>query len=256
MHQYAELLEVGLDNGYVFQPVRTHLGAGTDPDRVVVLRHDVDRKPENALKMAYIEAERGIRSTYYFRTIDKTFRPDLIAAIEAFDHEIGYHYEDLDRAAGDVEAAHRSFERHLGQLRDVCTIDTICMHGNPLTPHDNRDMWLEADGDLDATMAEYDLIGDAYLTMDFEDVTYFSDTGRTWRDGPLKVKDHTMGEGAKCVQVDTTRELCDVLRTGQVDKAYLLVHPNRWADSYTELVAERTKDSAINVVKHGINIVS
>jgi hypothetical protein len=41
---------------------------------------------------------------------------------------------------------------------------------------------------------------------------------------------------------------------GEVDRACLLVHPNRWAGSYAELVAERTKDAATNVVKYGLQL--
>lgn len=32
----------------------------------IILRHDVDRKPQNALSMAKLEASLGIRSSYYF----------------------------------------------------------------------------------------------------------------------------------------------------------------------------------------------
>jgi hypothetical protein len=34
-----------------------------------MMRHDIDRKPENALFTARIEAESGIRATYYFRVL-------------------------------------------------------------------------------------------------------------------------------------------------------------------------------------------
>ncbi len=37
-------------------------------EKVVILRHDVDRKPEKALKMAYMERQFDIQATYYFRT--------------------------------------------------------------------------------------------------------------------------------------------------------------------------------------------
>ncbi|MFQ6062769.1 MAG: hypothetical protein ACE5J9_06290 [Methanosarcinales archaeon] len=36
-------------------------------DKFIILRHDVDRKVENALKMAQLENELGIASTYYTR---------------------------------------------------------------------------------------------------------------------------------------------------------------------------------------------
>ena len=280
---YSRLLAAGRAAGYEFLPVREYLarretvpdgtaddrstattaadggptggteraeGTPTLPDRFAVLRHDVDRKPLNALAMARLEAEHDVTSTYYVRTIDKTFQPDLIERIAALGHEVGYHYEDLDRADGDPRAALSSFETELNRLRRLVDVDTVCMHGNPLSPHDNRDMWTHAD------FGQFDLLGEAYLSMDFDDVTYFSDTGRTWRDGDLKVKDHTMGEGEKSVQVDTTRELAGVLLSGRLDRVCLLSHPNRWAGSRPEWLTEYAKDAAVNVVKRGLSLVS
>jgi hypothetical protein len=124
------------------------------------------------------------------------------------------------------------------------------MHGNPLSPHDNRDIWEYAD------FEQFDLLGEAYLSMDFTDVTYYSDTGRTWRDGDLKVKDHTMGEGEKAIQVDTTPELAGLLLSGRVDRVCLLSHPNRWAGSRPERIVEGAKDAAVNAVKRGLALVS
>jgi len=284
---YGELLDAGLESGYEFLTVREYLATDDEelPDQFVILRHDVDRKPENALAMARLEAARGVPSTYYVRTIDKTFRPGLIRRIEELGHEVGYHYEDMDRADGDVAAAHESFSAELARMRALVSVDTVCMHGNPLTAHDNRDMW-DADGTAPAseravdggtvtddaaasdgiatmtrragtpTLEDYDLLGEAYLSMDFEDVTYFSDTGRTWRDGALKIKDHTMGEGDKRIQVDTTEELAALLRSGEVDRLCALTHPNRWARTPGEWAIESAKDYAINVAKRGINVVA
>ncbi|XVH33582.1 hypothetical protein ACNS7O_18190 (plasmid) [Haloferacaceae archaeon DSL9] len=246
---YAALLDAGLDAGYEFLTVREYFSNEELPDRFIVVRHDVDRKPMNSLQMARTEAVRDISTTYYFRIIPKTFRPSIIRATADLGHEVGYHYEDLDTADGDVDAAHDSFERNLRRFRRICDVDTICMHGNPLTAHDNRDMWTGS-----YTYEQYGLLGEAYLSMDFEEVTYFSDTGRTWMDGPLKVKDHTMGQGTKHVQADSTWDLIDILAARQVDRACLLVHPNRWAGSYAELLSERTKDAATNVVKYGLQL--
>jgi aminoglycoside N3'-acetyltransferase len=252
--RYGALLDAGLEAGYAFLTLREYLSTDREslPERFIVLRHDVDRKPENAASMARIEADRDVPSTYYFRTIEKTFQPELIQGIEALGHEIGYHYEDMDRADGDIERAHESFATHLGRLRDVATVDTVCMHGNPLTPHDNRDMW--DDGESEG-YERYGLLGEAYLSMDFTDVTYFSDTGRTWLDGALKIKDYTVGEASKDVQVDTTTELIDLLEMGRLPRLCLLAHPNRWAGTRPELGAEYSKDVATNLAKRGLNAI-
>ena len=41
---------------------------------IVLLRHDVDRRPKNSLRMAILENELGVKATYYFRTIPQTLK--------------------------------------------------------------------------------------------------------------------------------------------------------------------------------------
>lgn len=91
--------------------------------------------------MAQIEHEYGIRSTYYFRTVKDVFKPMIIKKIASLGHEIGFHYEVLDKAKGDVKKAIEIFEKELRELREVADVTTICMHGNPLTFWVNRDLW-------------------------------------------------------------------------------------------------------------------
>jgi hypothetical protein len=248
--RYEELLKRSLDAGYEHLTVEEYLARDDLPERFVIHRHDVDRKPENSLAMARLESRLGVSTTYYFRTIDKVFEPELIREIESLGHEIGYHYEDMDRAEGDVERAHESFAEQLDRLRQVATVQTACMHGNPLTAYDNRDMW-----DSEGRLSEYDLAGEAYLSMDFTDVIYFSDTGRTWRDGSLKIKDYTVGEDDKQRQVSETGELIELVERQELPRLCLLTHPNRWAKDSTEMVVENAKDFTMNAGKHVLNLV-
>jgi hypothetical protein len=71
------------------------------PSHFAMMRHDIDRKPENALFTARIEAEYRIRATYYFKRYRSAFRPDIMKEIEGMGHEVGYHYEVLGKAKGD-----------------------------------------------------------------------------------------------------------------------------------------------------------
>ena len=248
---YAELLDVAVEAGYEFLTVREYLERDTLPARFLVLRHDIDRKPSNALDFARLEADRDVQSTYYFRTIDRTLDEHVIGRVETLGHEVGYHYEDLDRTDGDPTEARRSFVRNLERLRRYATVETACMHGNPLTSYDNRDMWPD-----DPDFEQYGLLGEAYLSLDFADVTYFSDAGRSWREGPLNGDDRVVGERLKTVEADRTADLIDLFRKRRVSRACIHAHPNRWADSYPELVAERTRDAAVNVAKRGLQLLS
>lgn len=243
---YGDLLAAGVGSGYRFLPVRDYLAREEYPDRFVVLRHDVDRKPANALDLARIEAELGVRSTYYFRAVDGTFEPELMREIETLGHEVGYHYEDLDRADGDVDGAHESFARNLSRFREHVTVDTVCMHGNPLTPYDNRDMWAER------SVEAYDLAGEAYLSVDFTDVTYFTDTNRTWYDEKTIADDWPVGPATKPTQVTSTSDLVGLVEGRQLDRLYLLAHPDRWAETYPEMAHEVVKDAVYNAGKAGL----
>jgi hypothetical protein len=241
---YSNLLETGLDSDYTFLTVKKYLSQETTPERSIILRHDIDRKPENALDMARIEADAGISSTYYFRAIPKTFKPDIFQEIEELGHEVGYHYEDLDQTKGDVEAAHEQFASNLERFQDYVTVVTISMHGNPLTSQDNREMWADYD------FGQYGLIGEVYLSFDFTEVTYFTDTNRTWYDEKTMVNDWPVGESKKPMQINTTWDLMEIIENQQIDRFYILTHPNRWADTYSEWVAEVMKDTVINAGKY------
>jgi len=105
-----------------------------------MMRHDIDRKPENALSTARIEAESGIRGTYYFRRYGNAFRPGIMREIEGMGHEVGYHYEVLGKAKGDHERAIEMFEHELSEFRKICDVRTISMHGNPLSKYDKCDL--------------------------------------------------------------------------------------------------------------------
>ena len=95
---YCTLLETLKAAGYAFQPYAEYLA---DPaEKVVILRHDVDKRPGNSLVTAQIEHELGIRGTYYFRILPCSFNPEIIKEIYSLGHEIGYHYEDINLVPG------------------------------------------------------------------------------------------------------------------------------------------------------------
>ncbi len=90
---FRVLLKKLADAGYSFQSCREY--HDSPAERVVILRHDVDKHPRNSLITAKIEHEAGIFGTYYFRTRNGSFEEETIQQISKLGHEIGYHYEDL-----------------------------------------------------------------------------------------------------------------------------------------------------------------
>ena len=90
---YRKLLQELLANSYSFQTLQDFIQQ--PEDKTVILRHDVDRKPENALVIAMIEKEVDIKASYYFRVVKESYNEDIIKQIAEMGHEIGYHYENL-----------------------------------------------------------------------------------------------------------------------------------------------------------------
>ena len=90
---YKRLISTLQSHSYFFQTFEEYIQ--NSKEKVVILRHDVDRLPWNSLKTARLEDEFGIRATYFFRTIPQTFKPEIIKEIAGMGHEIGYYYENL-----------------------------------------------------------------------------------------------------------------------------------------------------------------
>lgn len=216
------------------------------PDRFVLMRHDVDRIPGHALDTAHIEHELGIKATYYFRSTRSVFRPDIIRQISDMDHEIGYHYETLSEANGDHDKAIEMFQSHLDTFRTVCDVRTICMHGRPLSKYDNRDLWNTHD------FRDFGITGEAYLSAG-DDLNYFSDTGRSWSNRN-SLRDFIPDKTEKFT-IDTTDDLIRLIKGGEVDKLYILTHPERWSLSAIEWMLYYGVDQVVNVGKKALATV-
>lgn len=212
------------------------------PANTVVMQHDIDKKPDLALKVADIEAAAGIAATYYFRTVPGSFDAGIMKKIEALGHEIGYHYEVLDTARGDPEKAIRIFEEDLEKFPSG--IRTICMHGNPLTPWDNRDLWKVHD------FGAFDIVCEAYLSFNFSDILYYTDTGRTWN-GRYAVKDTAGAPREAAGNMKSTPELIAAIRKNPAT-FYVVTHPQRWTGAYLPWTCELVGQSLKNIGKRGI----
>ncbi len=92
-------------------------------DKSVILRHDVDKRPKNSALFAHIQKEFNIKGTYYFRCVPESYDEQIIRTISKMNHEIGYHYEEMDLCNGDIHAAIKLFEKNLKTLRNICPIE-------------------------------------------------------------------------------------------------------------------------------------
>jgi len=265
---YSTLLNSLLENGYTVQPFSEYLQ--NPASRTIILRHDVDKIPQNALRFAQIQHESGIQGTYYFRIVPQSFDEKIIRQIAELGHEIGYHYEDIDFAAQNLkikdkrkkikvedlnDLAIESFQKNLEALRKIATVETICMHGSPLGKYDNRDLWKKYD------YRDFGIIGEPYFDIDFSEVLYLTDTGRRWNGERVSIRDkiRLTAKNAKSSQrsqrekynFKTTFDIIRAAEKGELpDKIMMTFHPQRWTDGYLPWIKEFILQNLKNVVKH------
>ena len=107
LDSYRNLLLALQKTGTAFQTIEEYT---LDPQPMItILRHDVDSWPSNALEMALVENNHGIKATYYFRQSPLSYNKKIIEKIVSLGHEIGYHYEDLSSNNGNFDKAIASF---------------------------------------------------------------------------------------------------------------------------------------------------
>jgi hypothetical protein len=215
---------------------------GRRAEKFIILRHDVDEMADNALEMAKIENALGIRATYNFRIVKQSNKPDIIRKIAALEHEIGYHYEDLVFADGNFEHAISTFRQNLEYFRRFYPVKTVCMHGSSTSKYDNRDLWkhysLENEG----------LLGEPYLSINFDNIYYISDTGYRWDGFKTAVRD-VVKSGFSNVYHHTNDIILAVNNNEFPAQAMILAH-TLWSNNFFKWTGIRLREFFRNNIKN------
>lgn len=239
--KYKELLNSLIQAGYDFQTFEGFLKKPAK--KSIVLRHDVDLLPYNSLAFAEIQAENGVRGTYYFRAVPQSWDEFVIKKIAQLGHEIGYHYECLTTCNGDMEKGIEDFEKNLGALRKLAPVTTICMHGSPMSKYDSKDLW------TGYNYKDYGLVGEPYFDVDFDKVFYLTDTGRRWDGHKVSVRDKVNG-GNFNLSFHKTDEIIASVKNNKLPPMIMFTfHPQRWNDNRLAWLKEYSLQSVKNVVK-------
>ncbi len=217
---YEKLLQTLLEQGFSFITFTQYIEAKSSnlkssnlqilkSSNLIILRHDVEARYGNALRMAQIEHKLNIRGSYYFRIFNKKGNEAVIRQIAALGHELGYHYDDLTASKGDHEKALLRFQKNLNYLRQFAHVTTITMEGAPLSRYDNRDLWSpiinkstnqqinKSTNMQHQTPKPYNLFGilaEPYFDLDFNQMFYLTDTGRRWDGHLYNVRDKATKE--------------------------------------------------------------
>lgn len=242
--KYRQLCQGLVNAGYTSIRFADYVSKGLPADhKTVLLRHDVDRFAGTALPLAKIEHDLGLSAAYYFR-VPGTLSPEVISQVVALGHEIGLHYEVLDKARGDMQIAAEYLNADLANLRALAPVQIAAMHGNPRTPYNNLHIWEHL------RLSDYGLIGEAYLSVNFPDFLYFSDTGRTWHPDRFNIYDHApkTEDTGDMPLTNTTDDLIAVINSSQRN-LYVLTHPERWPALTAQWLISWGMDKVANPLK-------
>ena len=198
--------------------------ASIDSERKYYVKHDVECKPDHALRTAIIESELGISAVYFFQFDVFKNSVEIVRRIKELGHEIGYHYDVLDACRGDLLKADETFENHLRCFENHgFPIRYICPHGNPAIErsgwNSNKDFLRDQKIRLKySSLVDY--------VVDFKrhfskNTIYISDAGYCFR----KIVDIENNDKVK------TKDLkIDILKTIHETPQDIIIstHPHRW----------------------------
>ena len=256
LRKYKELLVCLQRKGYKFITFEQYCAQkrASSPSNIIasspyiILRHDVDLKAANSLATALIEQALGIRASYYFRVVPESNQPEIIRAIAALGHEIGYHYEDMAIVNGDITKAYAHFQKQLQYFRQFYPVRTICMHGAPTSQWDGKDLWNIYN------YRDLGIIGEPYFDVDFSNVFYLTDTGRCWDGYKVSVRDKIpvyQDLWVKQGRVYHTSDdiICALKNNALSQRIMITTHPQRWTDSRLGWTKELITQSLKNIIK-------
>lgn len=255
-------------------------------NKLIILRHDVEARYPNALRMAEIEHQLGIKGSYYFRIFTKPGNEEIIKQIAAMGHEIGYHYDDLTACKGNHKRALFRFQKNLSYLRQFAPVTTITMEGAPLSKYDNRDLWnrkkvqtapktsaMRSAPCLTPSQPHYThfgILAEPYFDLNFNQICYLTDTGRRWDGHRYNVHDKATKENPVTnpaflkLRFRTTHDLINAINSSPPNKltslytstfpnqAMLNFHPQRWNNKpfpwLKELIWQNVKNQGKRVL--------
>ena len=219
--KYKELISALQDQGYSFQTFEDFIKKPNK--KVVVLRHDVDRRSKHSLAQGEDERSLGIPATYFFRTVPESNDKNVMRKIVEMGHELGYHYEDLSMQKGDYKKAFEHYLKNLEYFRQFYPVTTICMHGSPEKSIDNRDIWKKYN------YKEKGIIAEPYFDVNYDEVFYITDTGRTWNNRKISVRDKVITKFN--IPTKSTDHIIQLIKQDKLpEKIIINTHPHNWSN--------------------------
>lgn len=193
---YRRLLSLLRERGYAFRDYHSY----GDAPRCVILRHDIDYSLDQAVKLAELESEAGVCSTWFvllrtdFYNAASKAGQEALRRIQSLGHEIGLHFDEAayEPALEPDEVTQRIIKE--------CELLFALLGGTSHRGASCVSMHRPSKATLDA---DYQIPGivNTYGKEFFHDFKYLSDSRRRWRE-PVE----------------------DIVRSGKYDRLHILTH--------------------------------
>ncbi len=190
LRAHGELLENIKGRGYrfaCFEEAEGLLGGG---ERFVLMRHDIDMDLAGAWRMARLEADAGVRGTYFVMLRNSFYNPfsaegtRLVTEILAMGHQLGLHFDCSAYDGLGASSLSEACQREARMLAEWFEDRFISQDSIRVVSFHRPSEWI-VQGDL---RLEPPLIH-AYMRRFTQEMSYFSDSRGQWRHGhPLESK--------------------------------------------------------------------
>jgi hypothetical protein len=119
------------------------------------------------------------------------------------------------------------------------------MHGSPLSKWDNKLMWKKFN------YKDFNLLGEPYFDLNFDDILYLSDTGRKWNNINANVRDKVYSSFN--LSYNSTSDIIKAIQQKKFpQKVMINAHPQRWTNNpfywIRELIFQNVKNSIKKVL--------
>ena len=176
---FKECIKNALEKKYVFLRFDEYDKA-KKYDKVIFFRHDIDFDIDHALKIASIEKDFGIKSTYFIRVLGR-YNPwninvfNSIKKISGMGHEIGLHYESDFSILNNRNLA-EDLNFYILMLKHFLNIEVKSIA--PHEPVNTKSLVLSKEIEK-----KIGYVIQAYSDFFFRECKYISDSGSRWREG-------------------------------------------------------------------------
>jgi hypothetical protein len=141
----------------------------------------------------------------------------------------------------DKTKALKDFAVKLGWFRQFTPVQTVAMHGVPLSRVRNADML------VGVNLANYELLGEPYISPEFAELAYVTDLGRSWSSTAAPVGDK-QGKPIE-EKIKNTDALIKLLKSRKHTRLMVCAHSQRWSLGKGEWAVELVGQNVKNVGK-------